>query len=658
MQKPKIFKFGNTIKYVFYINEKKIVLLDSGHKHRDYNIIEMIISCSNELAPQDKIVACHKKLLLNSLEYSKFKLKIIDGMVPYQNRDLREIGIVKYETSNNILNYYANRIEYLDLLRKNGLKYFGTDTIDLPSDIDIFRMGDRIPETKYKYLIQRDPVALKSLKNLDNIIGLFDQDPDSPNIFFVFRVNKPYQEVLKDVSYYDVGLDKKFKIYGYNLFFQEIKKETFRPELSDERFGLHVQNIKDDFMVLLDKYRRFIHDNLVTPIDLDAIIKYEWQKLKGFNSEQLRNAVNLFHEYLMKYDKLYYDEKFDTSQDCGHPHSKKCYYNQLKLHKMAIYNSKIWENKDILEICAQKYAYSMIDLPELANCKTKFNYIFDNEMTIKMIKEKFDIDLNYDNDKTKRYNVLEYLMPEWYQCIMQPETTIQELFDKRQFVLGVRELTIQLKECNLIARIDSFISTTTGLYGIQYNVDINKIIVACSLHKDLIFPIKMILNQDKIGKYNEPSPQDLEENYLTGSLLTRARGTRSDHKNRYYNIFCYYEKYTRPDIPGYNTILLNYRSNIVSPGHVIENFRLLAIELNVIYYYQQDMGVKFNIYQYDEETYYISKYNKSEIKNMYHKMSAFQDKLDLIDSLIDSLKLVYLRKDPDYKYFYIDTMNP
>lgn len=95
-----------------------------------------------------------------------------------------------------------------------------------------------------------------------------------------------------------------------------------------------------------------------------------------------------------------------------------------------------------------------------------------------------------DCDKLKDTDFLLY-MPE----ILNATYNKQNIYDSRPMILGDIDLTRSYQKCTFFYRANPFTSDEKNyIEGISYSINLNKTIIACSLKKNLIFPIIIILH--------------------------------------------------------------------------------------------------------------------------------------------------------------------
>lgn len=616
-----------------------------------------------EILSRTGTVLTSKAIYMSDRNVFLAKENFAKDLVPYQNTDLAREGRVKFIPAKDFYAIYKNRREYYQAIKNANLIYFGNTgagrarvncVADLTSDIDIHRMTARTnPALNYKYLIQVSSEALHSLKNIDKIIGKYCTS--GMRSFFVFNVADP-QSV---VDYLPVSDNVDLLMLGDRAFITKLDAMIAKGTIEAK----HKIGIIFEFNRTLNFYLPLLTEIASTPLTLDTVIEFERNKIRGASASKLEGIYARFQSMLKYYDARYYDANFDVKTDCKLnlqsllnyktmiapecvEYNKRCFYNKLRVHDIHEKNQHV--GSDIVSrMCGLSHCFSSFDIySDSPDCEVNIGAHFQHPSTLLKLEQ---LGLNI-SALTKQYNynydALEYFMPEWFDALMHDD--MQRAFDSRPLLLSPTSIGHNLRECSKVFRADPFIKMISGLIGVQWDDDINKMVVECALERDFIFPIRLIVKEKQIGSYYSPI-ENINDELLLGSLCIPASGSRSGGQTRIYNTFFYYD--FNPSLFGMK--LLNYRGNSIHPGHVNENYRIFYLELNCIKYYHEDMHLskELYIYAYDTENYFVSKYTKSEIKARYQQLSAFKN-IDIDVQILNKLTPVLLEKDENTKAFY------
>lgn len=615
----------------------------------------------------DDVLVYNRTIYVPEFDISKiFQLAKTNGIIPYQNKDLLNnlinISIhpnrlyVRYEKQEDMIKFYISKMDYINKINNLPITTHTNlfkSAIDLPSDIDMFRMKRSI-DSNYNYLIQLDKRQLDWLPTINDVCVLLSAD-DRQNIFVIMNSTQSAQTIIEDHKIINLNIDTKIDIYGITYFEQMLTKLVANKELTQ----LQSDKLNSDFVYVLGRYEILISKLLLHPLDYDQLIRQEQIKLYGLTKDNVKTYFEQFTNKLTIYDDNLYDQSYSAQNNCSRrsrsnllsnslelkSNQSKCYYNKLKIHELANLYKKQTLNINSCGI----YPTSPDDIPGIVGCKfSDINIKFQCKSIKSILKSKYGYTkANINTDKV--FDLNELYMPEWYDTIHagKPLTSI---YNVRQLLLGNLTMINYAKLCPLIIRSNPFINSITGLVGISWDIDINKMVLTCSLMSDLIFPVRFEILDKDIGEYF--SVVDISNYIPIANIMTKAKGKRSGGKIVYFNSFVYFDKTASDNMPGQSIIVCNYRCNKILAGNLYEAYRILYIELNIVKYFPDDIGYPLYIYKYGESTYYISKYNKDEIRTAYSNLPSFNS-ID-IDELLGALTEIVLMKDNIDKKFKLE----
>lgn len=386
-----------------------------------------------------------------------------------------------------------------------------------------------------------------------------------------------------------------------------------------------------------------------------------WKRQEAINELYRRDAQihKLFKEGILSdcrinktdcndFAKEYYDmlgsaDTFIIANNTCKLYKEMCWFNKYKhLFQKQSVAKPIVNIDDATKLANAKY---YIDKFRDKNLHFSENDIYDdkkrygkvcvglyseNDATIKKIHSMYGIQIDYDG-VTAKMNLQENYMPEWYEHIMTGDK--EGAFKNRQFILGQHELTNGLDECPLI-RSDPFIYPTSRLEHIIWSTDVNKLVVSTHMFRDLIFPFRIVLgNPAIVQKYisgNLP-----KEKILIGTILTR------NDQNNFEQSFIYHDPINK------TRTFINQKGNIVYRYSTDDAIKVLYVELNLLYYSDNNLQIKYNYYNIrGTNDFLVSQYTLDEIRAAYTRFKYADHKS------LDSLSQVYLTKDANKNFFF------
>ena len=615
------------------------------------------------------------KIKLNKKYYDQYLKMVKAGYLAYQSLDMAKIGSVRFATPNDINNYLHNRKRYESLLGEIYPDYQKRN-FELLSDIEIFKMK-RDNKYNYKYLIQIDPHVQNHLVDVINLI-YFLKPNDQYNPIFLPYIPNNYQ--IKDSNikieshnvYQKINIvnNQEFVFYLKSIIPDEMKRGELIYELNKLFF------FYDHMLATLSEYS----DMEVTDNNLiDAIIKIQQKNIYGVSKKQIANRLWKRNQMLEDYNnnkldcdsnKLYDDyykylgglNKIEEDQGTKQ-YIRRCNASSINPGKLTnLEINKLGKPKNdqdydqYYNIC-KRMEFAPIDFVEnliqKSVCENLIQQI-SNENIKKTIAQIGFSDkvisskcFTIQDQTIGRFSINEEYMPEWYDYLNK--NNINEAYEHRQLLVGDTNTTLFFRNCSMLFRSDPFISKGCDLPGLVHDVEINKIIVSCIAGSDDVFPIRItngkLIESARIYESFEKTDQDS----LIGSLIIPLKGERTLHQPRYYILYIYYN-----DTIRFKLRPVDFRANVIIPGTIIEYVRMLYLEMNVLLYYQNDMGTKLNFYKLDHGDnfdIYVSKYNLEEIKNKYRQIDSFKE--HNLEHL-NKLQQVDLVKDHDKKFKFIN----
>ncbi|ARF10724.1 hypothetical protein Hokovirus_2_251 [Hokovirus HKV1] len=505
--------------------------------------------------------------------------------------------------------------------------------LDLTSYIDFYKMyQENEPlEKRYKYIYLKNKEAYlhfpKLAASMQNMLSL--------NRILIPASNKIYtlNDTIKFGSFYvtnDIiefitnnknleNIDKGYIIY--NLFFAAgnlslLKKEEFAKNATT---GLNTEELK----LLLD-------------IRKNNIQKYI-RLLKGLDTnceDQLLNFVNIlgkiqnindflenYQYYFLEYDKL--RRKLILCEDIQKLFLNEDDYDNIKDEC----NNTIFHKQDLIDY---QYTDACEDFAKYIKTDIVKNNLLD------YIKKQRKNTSNYKYDPNIQIEFFEEYMPEWYKFIENKQ--FEEAYKVRQTLLGENSKTTYLKYCSLMYRSDPFFPMSINLSYVSWDETVNKLVISCLLQKDIIFPIKLI-GDIHVTRYKKTDITDADVllfSYV--KIIKQNNKTSLDHKLLYYN------KIAKGFI---NTT--NFRG-LGTYNFDSEAFKVLYTEISLLYYFEQDQGIKLHYYRINTNNVLVSKYNFDEIYKKYIELGFT---IEETDRILNKLEQVEIKRDHN-KFFYFE----
>lgn len=478
-------------------------------------------------------------------------------------------------------------------------------------------LGDSLFINFLKQLCTNNVITKKDvgliIYELDNMFKKYESEEISYNA----KSTKKYRISLW-------GLDKK-KIGKKLLKRNKIIKQMldYSEKYTDNTINQHCEQYKDELLNQLSNSKTVvIHDR-------SNIEKKYKCVLKRTNIEKLYDKnlpTNIISENI--YDNIFnncHKKVFSVEDHHKNPTIQGCekLFNEVTITDQSLM-SKL------------KYYFIYLD-KKYKQLDNNYKYNFDKKIGTFPGLSIYD-NISY---KSLSFHLLEYYMPEWFNYIINDN--FKKAFSVRQLILGNYALTWNLQRCSYVTRADPFIRFSLELNDIEWNPEINKIIISCVLSNNNIFPIRIVGDICNIDKYYYLTDDD---NYVyLGNLLLKNKGGRLPY-NKFFNLFIYYDKSIS------KLKLYNFRGNAVMPGNIYEHVKVLYVELNVIQNAYNDIGIKCYIYKYlkKDNTYFVSKYMPNQLKQQYLKIPFFENKIELIDMLLGDLECFELEKDFDKRF--------
>lgn len=567
--------------------------------------------------------------------------------LPYVTLDGKKQGLVFFGKRNEMLEFLKNKKQVDNFMSKyrNRQKL----PLDLTSLTDFYKMNDSaIPlENRFQYLYLVEDRAANHFKFLVPSVNNIYLNTNIKNAL-IPALFKSYETTdLVQLNNLYVGKDLIEKINSdifehkghilYNLFFGFnnflIQNETEFKKGATE--GLNVRELK----ILLDirqnnikKYVRLINkSNIKCSNDYDEFID-ELSQIKN-TTELIQN----YQQYYAKYEEL--RMKFAVCENI-----------ELLLDDTVYASLNETCNNIILS------REDSLTCPYVEVCDTLLHAIKNNKIQnnllsyINTIKSENKVCYpntpsygNYDKPIT---NLYEEYMPEWYKFVESNDITQAHKY--RQTVIGDRAFTNFIRKCSLLFRSDPFMLMRVNINNVSWNEIINKIIIGCMAQRDITFAIR-IIGEVNFNRYRRIKINP-EEDILIGSMINKHTSTNNqdflDHKLLYYNVK------SKNFINNTNfRSLSTYHSHLSS-----ESFKVLYIELTLLYYFEQDQGIKLYYYKISntsESIVLVSKFTIDQINEKYVELGFSAEESKII---LGRLEQVELKRDNN-KLFYFEKVN-
>lgn len=614
----------------------------------------------------------NKNVLMNDgsfnafLEINNYNKTINDTnkkLYPYQSLDMRKFGSIRFATEIDMREYMKNKEEYEKIVNFKNVSFKNGSLInfDIASDIDIYKM-----QPNFKYLVQQDPNLIIHLKNFVNLQSKIN---DYNNFIFVPYMNTNISN-MSNITIEQHNIYEKINIANNKQFVSYLKSIIKDDELGKlmyefNKLFYYYNNMLSTLSEYIDK--QITRDNLI-----DIIIEIEKIGIYGITKESLKRRIQKRNKELEKYANSICDKpneyneyvniltNYDIIKEDSNIMSRirSCNANGLHLEKLIYPEltelNVLKDPEEYISFCkTMKFAPSdTFEGKTYQHSCIKFIDNIKNEQ-IKKTLNKYITNfqktncLNLSDQSIGDFNLLEYFMPEWYQLVSDGK--IEEAFDHRQLLIGDTNLTTFFRNCTLIYRSDPFISKECDLPNLIHDIELNKIVVSCIAGNDDIFPIR-IVNCNLIENINMYEQFKINnDDILMGSLSIKLKGVRTNNEYRYYNNYVYYNKNKR-----FKLTPVNFRSNVVIPGTIMEHVRVLYLEMNTLLYYKDDIGTQLHFYKYinndNNFDIFVSKYTIGEIRNKYEKYNSIKDHKIYLNKLIE----VKLEKDINKKFKFIE----
>lgn len=562
---------------------------------------------------------------------------------PFQSNKMREWGDIRLGKKEDIMKYLENKKWMEDNVISDNSKL-----LNQPSEIDIFKMKRKDDKINYKYIFQLDD----NIKNMHNNLNIAINNKKLElaginNIFIPFATDLSGQLILSDIKYLE---QLRMHIVGEKRFVEKIKSETkdkklvgkllFELNKSFEMYKDYEKTDKYDSSKKrawgltkneINEYLKKFRDESLKLHEMTQNMKNDINKI-GKGCEELFKLMTqdceitreLLELHLANGESVAIPDKYDKIR-------KICWEEKYDFGKLS---ENIKGNDDKLFNTCHQYSFSNLDLFDGRTTECEKIYVSDPK--IKNNLEKLGIKTASDENSATIEANFDF-MPEWKKAIIDEK--YEEGWKNRQLILGDLAKTKLFREC-------SFMMRGSPWYGIIYlgtlswTIDLNKTVIACLLNSNLIFPVRLELNdiEEQITMYqhifDKFGPDEL---VFLGTQLVK-------YAQKYISLYYFYNK-------KFNSITIyNYRGNRVFAGHVSDYIRILFIEFNILYYANDDLGLNTKLKYYRLEgtnTIYVSKYNIEEIKHKYFDLGIPDH-----ENIISRLEQYELIKDGDKKFFF------
>jgi len=617
-----------------------------------------------------------KYIRMNKESYNTYMKYKGTEYSPYQSLDMKKYGNIRLAKKEHIEEYMHSKNEVIELL-KDYPHFSPKDYKELqcvvskPSDIDILKMYPN-----YTYIFQIDTNTINHLEQIESIISNICGDEDIIGIFVPYI---PYNNAIMNIDKHPLYNDEY--IANNDIFMKYLHNSEINigsTIYSFARFLEKMDNIKNisslnilqrekDITYGFNKYQ--VAEILITRNNALKILRENTKHYRNIYNELLEKILKEKIGVIGKYDYLvseykkkltiggcneqsslcelirtYTKEKYDNSHTyyINNLDDKMiynvCLYDELNLEILINDNLEDYDiindnNVDIInDICIKNFKFSQQDsfmyarkecTKYMYTIKTLYPDIYDTLASYLHIK--LDQQINRDL-------LLEY-MPEWYKYIR--DGYVDKAFEFRQVILGNLNIVKDIGKCSIIFRSDPFINVACDINGISWDININKVLLVCSLNSDIIFPIRLVID-DKINIYDKIN--NLSDMIYIGSYLRKMKDRIYPYNMRIYQTFVYYDKKRKKNR------YINHRNKMVF-SNFFENRKILYNEINSIMYFREDYGIQLYVYRYkNTKNYYISKYNKNDL---YEKYISFGFSSDNTQEILGKLEEYYFYKDTE-----------
>ena len=408
---------------------------------------------------------------------------------------------------------------------------------------------------------------------------------------------------------------------------------------------------KDNINILisiLSKYKGNIYDvSHMIDEDYDTrwapnkkqIAQYLW-----IRDETIRwiNEISTYRENATL-DELYnYYSKIESlnSKDILRINAARMKELNIRLHLndlISPYVIPITENQinQIFDNCANNIYFSPQDIMKFASTDdTQCNLIIDTvqnpEIKLKMEKLLENVDKDHSmgfeslsytkrhsdamekNPINKIFKLYPEYMPEWLSALDRGD--VQELMANRQTILADFFSTWALRLCSLFVSGDPFVTKILLIPNVSWTLNLNRSLLPCILNRNMIFPLR-ISNEDLFNEgitmYQTFRNINTENKIFLGTLLINITTARSNKKPIFYTIYVFY-KTANKEVVGYD-----FRGNMIAPGFLVQNVKVLYTELNTIKYAKDYLGYDLYFYRIDNSpNLLVSKYSGVKMDNL------------------------------------------
>jgi len=582
--------------------------------------------------------------------------------LPYQSYDMAKKNIVRFGDTKSMEVFQTFRIETKKLLET--VKNF---QFDLTSDIDYYKT-ERYDNTSFKYIYQLSEFPIKNLVTIKKF--LINMPNTFVHIFIPFVVQNNMEEhiTLTQHKYY-----QNIQLASEDLFMIKIK--NILQDLNKENeYGKLIYNLLLFFESLNLQEIKNVHSskiNILWSYNNNKLLKNfekrnnKLQKLNEFI--EMNPDIDCEKFYLNYFNEYDYVEKVTSAEIINKDILNACLYKTYNLKSMLDINK--YKSKNFINICPSLKFNNSTDtffgnqtINYHLNCENVIDSV-KNPIIADGIKNYIKYLLNKSNTNEIKFNkenisdfkLYENYMPEWVKNII--DNNFDQAYENKQLFLGDLYYIRKIKRCNIIAK-SAFVNlypvindkaTLISIEDISWNLDTNKTILTCIMNNNLIFPIRFIININKISTYGSIS-NNIDENYIfLGNVITKINIVTRENSEKYYNTFLFLNKETLNIVP-YNFRGNNTFHNI--PG--TDNFKVTYVELETLLYYGADYGINLHFYMIAEtedkenQTILVSKYSKEELLIKYNEIGLYDSVTN--KQIVDELKEFILYKNYNKRF--------
>ena len=607
---------------------------------------------------------------------------IASDYVPYQTYDMMKGNKIRRIDKKNYEEYVKNRGEYLRKMRE----MYGNEKIfEYPSVIELHKMFSQNEEHKYRYIIDVDYDNISKMVDINRTMynKVIRNGSNVGDIWFVpyidygdyLNVNTTHHNVYKNVI---IVNNREAKEYIDGIFSDVDEKER---SIMIGKCIHSINNIMMWYSNVDDLLGKLGIDDKMTYYD--KMLELERRIIYNFDKRIMRNVID-HNRNMVKNIKKVISENMDFVGDIARCNKKGShhfeYYEALASKKVIEENMEMMKRvnacdaylNNVVEVDDYNVGIDENNCGDMKTCKfdvLKY-YSYDDVCDVLVYKLKnvkvrdFILGLSKNNivnsrccavpdSKNISFDVNEESMPEWHEALYNGD--FEEAYKHRQLCLGNLTVTNTLRLCSVIFRSDPLLSKKCNMYGVSYDIYLNKLFLLCQLGKSDIFPVRIIDVNRTIDKriYNKFLLNEYD--VLLGSFVIPVKDEDNDRHTvtPCYVLYLYYNK--KKEVIH----IVNYRGNNVYPGSIVDAMRVINVEFNIMMYIKDaypDMDLHFyrkNHEDDDDFDVYISKYDMNVIRKKYEGFKSFV-KSD-VDKFLDSLLEVKILKD-DMKFFYFDKL--